>query len=58
MIWGSKCQQKNYPVVCDGFVKFEEAEVNRLVAILKTKIAAAVEDRVEYSKQPALARAA
>ena len=25
----------NYPVVCDGYVKYEEAEVDRLVAILK-----------------------
>ena len=27
---------KNSPVVCDGYVKYEEAEVDRLVAILKT----------------------
>ena len=26
----------NSPVVCDGYVKYEEAEVDRLVAILKT----------------------
>ena len=54
MIWGSKCHQNNSPVVCDGYVKYEEAEVDRLVAILKTKTAAtaAVEaaNRVEYSK--------
>ena len=56
MIWGSKCHQTNSPVVCDGYVKCEEAEVDRLVAILKTKAAAA--DRVEYSKQLASARAA
>ena len=36
MIWGSKCHQNNYPVVCDGYVKHEEAEVNSLVVILKT----------------------
>ena len=59
MIWGSKCYQNNSPVVYDGYVKYEEAEVDKLpvVAILKTKTAAAVEaaaDRVEYSKQPAL----
>ena len=35
MIWGSKCHQNNSPVVCDGYVKYEEAEVDRLVAILK-----------------------
>ena len=52
MIWGSKCHQNNSPVVCDGYVKYEDAEVDRLVAILKQITAAA--DRVEYSKQPAL----
>ena len=36
MIWGSKCHQNNSPVVCDGYVKYEEAEVDRLVVILKT----------------------
>ena len=36
MIWGSKCHRNNSPVVCDGYVKYEEAEVDRLVAILKT----------------------
>ena len=36
MIWGSKCHQNNSPVVCDGYVKYEETEVDRLVAILKT----------------------
>ena len=36
MIWGTKCHQNNSPVVCDGYVKYEEAEVGRLVAILKT----------------------
>ena len=36
MIWGSKCHLNNFPVVCDGYVKYEEAEVDRLVAILKT----------------------
>ena len=50
MIWGSKCHQNHSPVVCDDYVKHKEAEVNSLVAILKT-------NRVEYSKQPALARA-
>ena len=43
MIWGSKCHQNNSPVVCDGYVKYEEAQVDRCV---------------EYSKQPASARAA
>ena len=56
MIWGSKCHQYNSPVVCDGYVKYEEAEVYRLVAILKTNNHS--EDRVEYSKQPVSARAA
>ena len=55
---GSKCHQSNSPVVCDGYVKYEEAEVDRLVAILKTNDAAAAADRVEYSKQPASAMAA
>ena len=32
----SKYHQNNSPVVCDGYVKYEEAEVDRLVAILKT----------------------
>ena len=36
MIWGSKCHQNNSPVVCNGYVKYEEAEVDRLAAILKT----------------------
>ena len=36
MIWRSKCHQNNSPVVCDGYAKYEEAEVDRLVAILKT----------------------
>ena len=31
-----KSHQNNSPVVCDGYVKYEEAEVDRLVAILKT----------------------
>ena len=35
-IRGSKCHQNNTPVVCDGYVKYEEAEVDRLVVILKT----------------------
>ena len=29
--------KNNSPVVCDGYVKYEEAEVDRLVAILKNK---------------------
>ena len=33
MIWGSKCHQNNSPVVCDGYVKYEEADVDGLVAI-------------------------
>ena len=36
MIWGSKCHQNNSPVECGGYVEYEEAEVHRLVAILKT----------------------
>ena len=36
MIWGSKCHQNNSTVVFDGYVKYGEAEVDRLVAILKT----------------------
>ena len=38
---------KMSPMVCDGYVKYEEAEVDRLVDIF-----------MEYSKQPASARAA
>ena len=57
MIWGSKCHQNNSPVVCDGYGKYEEAEVDRLVANKKTAAATAA-DRVEDSKQPASARAA
>ena len=48
MKWGSKCHQNNSPVVCDGYVKYEEAEVDKLEAA--AKVAA---DRVEYSKQRA-----
>ena len=33
---GIKMSPKQFPVVCDGYVKYEEAEVDRLVAILKT----------------------
>ena len=36
MIWGSKCHQNNSSVVFDGYVKYGEAEVDRLVDILKT----------------------
>ena len=36
MIHESKCHQNNSPVVFDGYVKYEEAEIDRLVAILKT----------------------
>ena len=36
MIWGSKCHQNYSPVVCDGYVKYEKAEVDKLVAILNT----------------------
>ena len=38
MIWGSNCHPKKSPVVgiCDGCVKYEEAEFDRLEAILKT----------------------
>ena len=54
MIWGSKCHQNNSPVVCDGYVKYEEAEVDRLVAILKTNNCSGGGGggRVEYSKNP------
>ena len=45
-------------MVCDGYVEYEEAEVDRLVAILKTNNCAAAADRVEYSKQLASASAA
>ena len=36
MIWGSKCHQNNSPVVWDANVKYEEAEVDKLLAIMKT----------------------
>ena len=36
IIWGSKYPQNNSPVICDGYVKHEETEVERLVAILKS----------------------
>ena len=29
VIWGSKFHQNNSPVVCDGYVNYEEAEVDR-----------------------------
>ena len=64
MIEGSQCHQTNSCVVCDGgYVKYEEAEVDRLVAIgpILKKIAAAgaaTVDRVEYSKQHASVRTA
>ena len=51
MIWGLKCHQNYSPVVCDGYVKYDEAEVDRLEAILKTNVTAAVAaDRVENRK--------
>ena len=56
MIWGSKCHQNNSPVVCDGCVTHEEAEVYELVAILKKNNCGG--RLCEYSKQPASARAA
>ena len=48
-------------MVCDGCVKYEEAKVDKLSAIWKTKlltaaVAVAAADRVEYSRQPASAR--
>ena len=49
MIWRSKCHQNNSPVVCDGYVKYEEN--------MRKQITAAA-DPVEYSEQPASARAA
>ena len=51
---------KQFQVVCDGCVKCEEAEVNRLEAIFKTNNCGGgggATDCVEYSKQPASARA-
>ena len=27
LIWGSKYHQNNSPVLCDGYVKYEEAEI-------------------------------
>ena len=53
---GIKCHQNNSPVVCDGHVKYEEAEIDRLVDVSKTNNCGAA-DRVEYSKQPTSARA-
>ena len=55
-----KMPPKQFPSGCDGYVKYEEAEVDRLVVILKTNNCGGGEatDRVEYSKQPASARAA
>ena len=55
---GIKMSPKRFPggMWWHGYVKYEEAEVDRLVLILKQITAAA--DRVEYSKQPASARAA
>ena len=53
MIWGSKCHQNNSQVVCDGCVKYEEAKVDRLLAIWKTKLitaAVAAADRVENAR--------
>ena len=35
-VWGSKCHQNNSPVICDGYVKYEETEADRLVGILET----------------------
>ena len=47
--------QEKIPVVCDGYVKYQEAEVDRLVAILKqinpAEARAGAADRVEYSNQ-------
>ena len=46
------------PVICDDCVKYEKAEDDRLVAILKTNNCGGGggADRVEYSKLPASAR--
>ena len=46
--------KNNFPVVCDGYIKYDLVEVDRLLAILKKQItteAVAAADRVEYSKQ-------
>ena len=53
---GIKMSLKKIPVVCDGYVKYQKAEADRLVAILKTNNCSG--GGVEYSKQPASARAA
>ena len=39
MILGSKCHQNqnNSPVVCDGYVKYEEADIDRFVEHLENK---------------------
>ena len=57
MICGSKCHKNNSPVVCDGYVRYEEAEVDTLVAILKTNNCGGG-GPFGNSKQPASARAA
>ena len=51
---------KHSPVVCDGYVKHEEAEAHRIVpgSCFEKQMKEAVEDRVEYSKQLDSAKAA
>ena len=36
MTRGSKCHQNNSPVVWDGYMNYEEAEIDRLTVILRT----------------------
>ena len=35
LIWGLKCHQNNSPVAYDGYVKYKEADADRLVVIWK-----------------------
>ena len=55
IIWGSKCHAKHSPVVWGGYVKYEEAEFDILVAICEKQITVAA-DRVEQSKQQRAAK--
>ena len=51
---GIKMSSKQFQLVYDGYVKYEEAEVDKLVAILKkNNCGGGAADRVEYSKQTA-----
>ena len=57
LIWILKCHQNNSPVAYDGYVKYEEADADRLVVIWK-QITAAAADNVVYINQPTSSRAA